>query len=119
MLARAVVPGSYQVHVSDAGNEASDHRMVSVRLDLTRVRSSPIAGGPVTGSGTHGSAVGTRRGAHRFGWLPDVRAAALDCSGYAVTFLVSRLLLRLLPAEGQGSMTCPVRFLSTVTRASG
>ena len=37
MLAGAVVPGSYQVHVSDTGNQASDHRMVSVRLDLTQV----------------------------------------------------------------------------------
>ena len=45
MLACAVVPGSYQVHVSDAGNEASDHRMVSVRLDLTRVRSGPMRAG--------------------------------------------------------------------------
>jgi endonuclease/exonuclease/phosphatase family metal-dependent hydrolase len=45
MLACAVVPGSYQVHVSDAGNEASDHRMVSVRLDLTRVQSSPMRAG--------------------------------------------------------------------------
>ena len=42
MLACAVVPGSYQVHVSDTGNQASDHRMVSVRLDLTRVPSSPM-----------------------------------------------------------------------------
>jgi endonuclease/exonuclease/phosphatase family metal-dependent hydrolase len=38
MLAGAVVPGSYQVHVSDTGNQASDHRMVSVRLDLAQVR---------------------------------------------------------------------------------
>jgi endonuclease/exonuclease/phosphatase family metal-dependent hydrolase len=38
MLAGAVVPGSYQVHVSDTGNKASDHRMVSVRLDLAQVR---------------------------------------------------------------------------------
>ena len=42
MLACAVVPESYQVHVSDAGNKASDHRMVSVRLDLTRVRFSTM-----------------------------------------------------------------------------
>lgn len=38
MLASAVVPGSYQVHVSGTGNRASDHRMVSVRLDLTQIR---------------------------------------------------------------------------------
>lgn len=38
MLAGAVVPESYQVHVSDTGNSASDHRMVSVRLDLAQVR---------------------------------------------------------------------------------
>lgn len=38
MLADAIVPGSYQVHVSDTGNQASDHRMVSVRLDLAQVR---------------------------------------------------------------------------------
>jgi len=56
----------------------------------------------VTGSGTHGAAVGTRRGAHRFGWLPDARAAALDCSGYAVTFLVSRLLLRAVACRRSG-----------------
>jgi endonuclease/exonuclease/phosphatase family metal-dependent hydrolase len=37
MLADAVIPGSYQVHVSDTGNQASDHRMVSVRLDLAQV----------------------------------------------------------------------------------
>jgi exonuclease III len=37
-LAGAVVPGSYQVHISDTGNTASDHRMVSVRLDLAQVR---------------------------------------------------------------------------------
>jgi endonuclease/exonuclease/phosphatase family metal-dependent hydrolase len=37
-LAGTVVPGSYQVHASDTGNQASDHRMVSVRLDLTQVR---------------------------------------------------------------------------------
>jgi len=36
-LAAALVPGSYQVHVSDLGNQASDHRMVSSRLDLSRV----------------------------------------------------------------------------------
>jgi endonuclease/exonuclease/phosphatase family metal-dependent hydrolase len=45
MLARAVVPGSYQVHVSDAGSQASDHRMVSVRLDLTRVKLPAKAAG--------------------------------------------------------------------------
>jgi endonuclease/exonuclease/phosphatase family metal-dependent hydrolase len=38
MLADAVIPGSYQVHVSDTGNQASDHRMVSVQLDLAQVR---------------------------------------------------------------------------------
>lgn len=42
MLAGAVVPGSYQVHVSDTGNQASDHRMVSVRLDLAQVKSSTM-----------------------------------------------------------------------------
>jgi hypothetical protein len=75
--------------------------MVSVRLDLTRVRSSPIQ---AAGDGIreHGAAVGTRRGAHRFGWLPDVRAAALNCSGYAVTFLVSRLLLRAVACRRSG-----------------
>jgi hypothetical protein len=45
---------------------------------------------------------GTRRGAHRFGWLPDVRAAALDGGGYAVTFLVSRLLLRAVACRRSG-----------------
>ena len=45
MLAEAVVPGSYQVHISDAGNQASDHRMVSVRLDLTQVTFSTIREG--------------------------------------------------------------------------
>ena len=43
MLADAVVPGSYQVHISDTGNQASDHRMVSVRLDLAQVR-FPVMG---------------------------------------------------------------------------
>jgi hypothetical protein len=31
-----------------------------------------------------------------------VRAAALDCSGYAVTFLVSRLLLRAVACRRSG-----------------
>jgi endonuclease/exonuclease/phosphatase family metal-dependent hydrolase len=38
MLAAAVIPGSYQVHVSDTGNQASDYRLVSVRLNLAQVR---------------------------------------------------------------------------------
>jgi endonuclease/exonuclease/phosphatase family metal-dependent hydrolase len=45
MLAGAVVPGSYQVHVSDTGNRASDHRMVSVRLDLAQVRFPTMVAG--------------------------------------------------------------------------
>ena len=36
-LAPAVVPGSYRVWVSELGDRASDHRMVSVRLDLDRL----------------------------------------------------------------------------------
>jgi endonuclease/exonuclease/phosphatase family metal-dependent hydrolase len=45
MLAGAVIPGSYQVHVSDTGNQASDHRLVSVRLDLTQVRLPTMVAG--------------------------------------------------------------------------
>lgn len=45
MLAHAVIPRSYQVHVSDIGNQASDHRMVSVRLDLTLVKLPTMAAG--------------------------------------------------------------------------
>jgi endonuclease/exonuclease/phosphatase family metal-dependent hydrolase len=37
LLAAAVVPGSYRVWVSELGDRASDHRMVSVRLDLGRL----------------------------------------------------------------------------------
>lgn len=37
LLAAALVPGTYEVHVSDLGNQASDHRMVSACLDLTQV----------------------------------------------------------------------------------
>jgi endonuclease/exonuclease/phosphatase family metal-dependent hydrolase len=37
LLAAALVPGTYQVHVSDLGSQASDHRMVSACLDLSRV----------------------------------------------------------------------------------
>jgi len=33
-LAHAIVPGSYRVHAGDVADPASDHRMVSVRLDL-------------------------------------------------------------------------------------
>lgn len=36
LLARALVPGSYRVWISDLGDRASDHRLVSVRLDLGR-----------------------------------------------------------------------------------
>jgi hypothetical protein len=42
MLARAVVPGSCQVHVSDASNKASDHRMAPVRPGPARVRFSTM-----------------------------------------------------------------------------
>lgn len=34
LLASAFVPGSYRVWVNDLGDRASDHRLVSVRLDL-------------------------------------------------------------------------------------
>ena len=37
LLAAALVPGSYRVHVSDLGDRASDYRMVSARLDLDRL----------------------------------------------------------------------------------
>jgi endonuclease/exonuclease/phosphatase family metal-dependent hydrolase len=37
LLAAALVPGTYRVHVSDLGDRASDHRMVSAELDLNRV----------------------------------------------------------------------------------
>lgn len=36
-LARALVPGSYQVHAGDRADRASDHRVVSVRVDLRRL----------------------------------------------------------------------------------
>jgi len=37
LLAAALIPGSYQVHASDLGDRASDHRLVSARLDLGRL----------------------------------------------------------------------------------
>jgi hypothetical protein len=37
LLAAALIPGSYQVHASDLGDRASDHRLVSARLDLERL----------------------------------------------------------------------------------
>lgn len=37
LLARAFVPGSYRVWVNELGDRASDHRLVSARLDLSRV----------------------------------------------------------------------------------
>jgi endonuclease/exonuclease/phosphatase family metal-dependent hydrolase len=33
MLAAALVPGAYRVHVSDTGNRASDHRLVTAQVD--------------------------------------------------------------------------------------
>lgn len=43
-LAPAIVPGSYHVWASDLGNRASDHRMVSVRLDLGLLSDTRRAG---------------------------------------------------------------------------
>lgn len=40
-LAPAVIPRSYTVHSSQAGRQASDHRMISVQLDLARVQRDP------------------------------------------------------------------------------
>lgn len=37
LLAAGIVPGSYRVWVSDLGDRASDHRLVSVRLDFSRL----------------------------------------------------------------------------------
>lgn len=37
LLAPAIVPGSYQVHAGELAERASDHRMVSVRLDLQQL----------------------------------------------------------------------------------
>lgn len=37
LLATALIPGSYQVHANDLGDRASDHRLVSARLDLGRL----------------------------------------------------------------------------------
>jgi endonuclease/exonuclease/phosphatase family metal-dependent hydrolase len=45
MLAAAVIADSYQVYVSEVGDEASDHRLVSVTLDLSRVRYHVALGG--------------------------------------------------------------------------
>jgi endonuclease/exonuclease/phosphatase family metal-dependent hydrolase len=36
-LAGALVPGSYRVWVNDLGDKASDHRLVSARLDLSKL----------------------------------------------------------------------------------
>ena len=38
VLAPAIDPGSYRVHISDAGDKASDHRLVTVTLRLSEIR---------------------------------------------------------------------------------
>lgn len=48
LLAAAFVPGSYQVWINDLGDHASDHRLVSARLDLRRLASTIASHSPAT-----------------------------------------------------------------------